>query len=374
MRTVLVFLLSFYCYTLTAQDNLQYTNYLKQNSASWNDGLSGIENVIDKELLKSQLILIGENHGVQYTHELQFDLLKYLKQKTNFRYLLVELGYLDKIYINRYLSTGNEAILDTFFKLHPATFFYNQSEARFYRQLYILNKNLPEKEKIRVLPLDLEFSYKEAIHFLQQQVFADVPNSMNILAGINLKEDSVMGVVDKFIAAGKIFQSRDKDFKKLLGPGYEDAVCLFRNIENYFECRLNHKPQVRDSIMSDNLEYYMKTFHIKNEHMLGLFSSFHVKQEDQPGDPKLAAIVRKKQLVRGIVSIVSVYNKGEIMMPVQSLSNETLVNGKMFVIKTNVNDGSLNQPVKDLEMLDNFMHSKAMLFRLDRNKSPFNNS
>ena len=49
--------------------------------------------------------------------------------------------------------------------------------------------------------------------------------------------------------------------------------------------------------MMQNFQWNLKRHGITNDKMVGIFGSFHVKQADDPSDPKFAALVKKNNLV-----------------------------------------------------------------------------
>ena len=159
------------CYSQTAAAQQEY---LKKNAIAWNNGFTEPEKLFDKELLKNQLFLIGEGHGAQYNTELQFDMIRNLQKKTGLRFILLELGFLDQIYLNRYLTTGNEQVLDSFFHFHPNTFYFNKQLFHFFQQLYSYNQSLPEKDKLQIITVDLDFAYRDALLFLKREAFASL--------------------------------------------------------------------------------------------------------------------------------------------------------------------------------------------------------
>ena len=108
--------------------------------------------------------------------------------------------------------------------------------------------------------------------------------------------------------------------------------------------------------------------------MVGIFGSFHVKQADDPADPKFGALVKKNNLVNGLVSFVFGYNEGEVMMPAGNFPDAEDAKGKMFVNRPNGN-GIWSYPMKQWELLDPFFRkNRAWLFRLDDKDSPFHSS
>jgi len=353
----------------------RYEDYLKQNAVAWNDTNSNLDKILSPDLLNSQLLLIGESHGVQYTHEIEFDLLQQIKKKTGFRYLILELGVLDEVYLNRYLQSGQEAYLDSFFHFHSATFFFNKSEQQFFRNLYKFNQSLPEQERIRIVCIDLDFAHRDAIAFLKREWLSELPAiEKAVFDSIQPKTDSSAGIIRKFENAYSYFNNNAAAYQKHLGPVYNNVERLLTNIHNRIKIALSGTDVLRDSVMFQNFQTYVVRNKLQNEKMVGIMGSFHTKQEDQEGNSRFAAILRKSGIVKDIVSVEFVYNGGEVMIPARSFPNDADAKGKMFVNRANGN-GIRSLPLQQWDLLEPyFNNNKAWLFNLNKENSPFKTS
>jgi hypothetical protein len=374
MRSILTCLLVHFLITIQAQ-SLPHEDYLKQNAVAWNDSNSNIDKVLNPGLLNNQFLLIGESHGVRYTHELEFDLLCQLKKRTGFRYLVMELGVLDEVYLNRYLQSGNAAYLDSFFRFHRATFFFNKSEEQFFRNLYRLNQSLPEKESIRIFCIDLDFAHRDAIAFLKREWLFHLPATEKApFDSIQPKTDSSAGIIRKFESAYTYFINNAKAYQKHLGVVYSDAERMLINIQNRLKIAISGTDGLRDSVMFQNFQTYVIRNKMENEKIAGIMGSFHTKQEDHEGNPRFATILRKSGLMKGIASFEFAYNGGEVMIPARSFPNDADAKGKMFVNRANGN-GILSLPLAQWDLLEPYFdNNKAWFFDLCKENSPFKTS
>lgn len=347
--------------------------YLAQNSATWNGDFKNMKRVFTPEVLKSQLFMIGEGHGIAYSYDLQYDLVKYLQQKAGVKYLFMELGYLDGILLNNYLKTGNDSAYIAGFEKYNGTYYYNKSVHQLFKKLYSLNKTLAEGKKIIILPVDIEHGYRKAIKYLQDEMFAGANANTSVGLALN-KIDSEKGV-GKEIAAEMIriypiYKADINTYKKALGNNFNDADFLMRNTYEMLNLALKKAADTRrDSVMLENFNIYKQRYHLENKKLVGLFGGFHVKQTDQPNDIRFASLLKRSGAVKGICSALMVYNAGYIMMP--KGSNDTTKTGNKYKRVANTYDyftGSFT----DGDLLTQFNNSgKAVLFNLTTKGTPF---
>lgn len=374
-RLNLVLIVNFFVAVSFTQTALAQQEYLKKNAIVWNIGFIDPEKLFDKELLKNQLFLIGEGHGAQYNTEMQFDMIRFLQKKTGLRFILLELGFLDQIYLNRYLATGNEQVLDSFFHFHPNTFYFNKQLFHFFQQLYSFNQSLPEKEKLQIITVDLDFAYRDALLFLQRKVLDSLPEDQKkLFTDMDPVNDTAKLLISKFDKAYSFFNKHNNNYKKWLGKNYEDVKHLLANIQQRLYIASSKRNDLRDSVMVQNFLYAKERYGIKQQKVMGIMGSFHVKQQDTPEDPRFATILRKLNAVNGIVSFMSVYNGGEAMLP----NRNNIVgadNKKKLFINAKITNGSLSGAVKEFNLLEPFFDTnKAYLFHLNRKTTPFHQS
>ncbi|MBD1384892.1 hypothetical protein IDJ75_06350 [Mucilaginibacter rigui] len=356
-----------------AQNGKEKAAFLTQNSATWNGSFKNMERVFTHEVLKNQLFMIGEGHGIAYSYDLQYDLVKYLQQKAGVKYVFMELGYLDGILLNDYLKTGNDSAYLAGFEKYNGTYYYNKSVHQLFKKLYSLNKTLPQGKKIVILPVDIEHGYRKAIKYLQDNMFTGANANTPVGLALN-KIDSEKGV-GKEIAAEmvRIYPAYKADidtYKKVLGGRFDDADFLLRNTFEMLNIALKKAADTRrDSVMLENFNIYKQRYHLENEKLVGLFGGFHVKQTDQPNDIRFASLLKRSGAVKGICSALMVYNAGYIMMP--KGSSDTTKTGNKYKQVANTYDyftGSFT----DGDLLTPFNNSgKAVLFNLTAKGTPF---
>lgn len=363
------------CRAASAQNTKQSQDYLQQNHATWNNGFANAEKVFTKTILQNQLFLVGEGHGTQYNNELQFDLIKHLQQTVGLKYILLELGFLDQLYLNRYLQTGNEQVLDSFFQFHPNTFYYNKQLLQFFQKLYNYNLQLPAKSKLQIITVDLDFAYRDALLYIQRNLPAALPDTLkNPFTTMNPVKDTAALLIQKFNNTYSSFIKNNRIYKKHLGKDFEDIEHLLDNINQRLQIAVSKRNDLRDSMMYHNFLYAKKRYGIQDEKIIGLMGSFHVKQFDVPGDPRFAAILVKANAVKGVVSLMSIYNGGEAMIP--NRNNKADSSGKANAyINLKVSNGSLSGPVTHYDLMEPYFNSsKAVLFLLNKKESPFHQS
>ncbi|QNA46410.1 TraB/GumN family protein [Lacibacter sediminis] len=368
-------IVNFFITVSFTQTALPQQEYLKKNAIVWNNRFADPEKLFDKSLLKNQLFLIGEGHGAQYNTELQFDMIRYLQKKTGLRFILLELGFLDQIYLNRYLTTGNERLLDSFFHFHPNTFYFNKQLFQFFQQLYSFNQSLPEKDKLQIITVDLDFAYRDALLFLKREALTSIPEDhKKLFMEMDPVNDTAKILISKFDEAYSFFNKNNINYKKWLGNNYENVKHLLDNIHQRLYIATSKRNDLRDSVMYQNFLYAKERYGIKQKKVIGIMGSFHVKQQDAPEDPRFATILRKLNAVNGIVSFMSVYNGGEAMLPNRNNIVGTDNKKKPF-INAKITNGSLSGAVKEFNLLEPFFDSnKAYLFHLNRKATPFSQS
>ena len=123
--------------------------------------------IIDNDLKDYEIFLIGENHGVKANVELKMKFLKYFKKKINFKYYICELPFSMTYFLNRYLETGNDALLKDIYKYIKGTYAWNKDEYDYWRDLYKYNKTLPRDDKIILIGIDIEHQPKNAFRFME---------------------------------------------------------------------------------------------------------------------------------------------------------------------------------------------------------------
>ncbi|MBD1365905.1 hypothetical protein IDJ77_18975 [Mucilaginibacter sp. ZT4R22] len=360
--------------TSFAQTNNGKTDYLAKNYATWDgEGFANIKRVFTPEVLKNQLFLIGEGHGIKYSYDIQFNLVAYLQKTAGIRYLLVELGYIDGLMLNNYLQTGDESKYEAVFAGYAGTYYYNKSVHEFYRKLYALNRSLPAEKSIMILPVDIEFGHRKAIKYLQQNIFTGDNANTPVGVAIN-KIDAEKGVgkdiANEIIKLYPAYKADSALYKKALGKLYFDATFLLRNTYERLSIALKGNSDTRrDSVMLENFNIYKQRYKLQNQKLMGLFGGFHIKQTDQPKDLRFAALLKRSAAVKGLCSALMVYNGGYAMSP--KPNRDTIKTGNIYRQAENLSDYCI-QSVSDGDLLEAYHKTaKGVLFNLSAKGNPF---
>ena len=119
--------------------------------------------LMDSSLAKHDFFFTAEEHKQAVNTQIQFSFLKYLHQKAGVRNFLLEGGYSYAFMINRYLSNGDEKLLDKILQDIPIC---PENQRELFQKIRKYNLGLPDKDRIEVHGIDLESSPALAIHTL----------------------------------------------------------------------------------------------------------------------------------------------------------------------------------------------------------------
>lgn len=90
----------------------KYVRYLKNNIETTSLDKTFSYKLIDKDIEKNKLILVGEIHGFKEPEKIDFNFFKHLNSKFNIKNYIAEFDFVQSIYLNRFLKTGNEEFLN----------------------------------------------------------------------------------------------------------------------------------------------------------------------------------------------------------------------------------------------------------------------
>jgi len=153
--------------------------YLMSNSAavpSAPDGTFKIPSgIFDDVIGRYSVILTGESHGMAINYQLRHAFLSYLKQTVAVKYLLLELGPSQAGTLNRYLETGDTALLDEMYSYLKGTYEWTQESYAFWQSVYAFNSALPPEERLTCVGIDIEHQARHALAYLKTLLPSDAP-------------------------------------------------------------------------------------------------------------------------------------------------------------------------------------------------------
>lgn len=255
------------CVSAESDTALPLADYLNKNYANFDGAdftVSKDLRLMDADLSGKKLILAGEFHGMLASYQLRMKLLTYVKQKTDFAYYLCEIGHSQADLLNRYLESGDTALLDTMYEDLRDTSAWNKSDYKHWTDLYAYNAALPKKKKIRIIGIDVEHQTQTALAYLQKTLpQAEAPAEISdSLALLRLSPDQMRVQTDEQITDFSQALSRNIDANEALYRHYlgNDAFMFFRmvnrNIAKKMEFRQTGDNNVRERAIFANFQEF----------------------------------------------------------------------------------------------------------------------
>ena len=290
-----------------------------------NDGARFHAKLLDTE--GKQVILLGEYHGIALNGELDLALLRYLHKTAGVRVYISEGGYSGTCMLNRYLDTGDEKVLDFVMQALHGSVAWTREHRAFYVELRRWNLTLPEKERVRLVGLDVEHQRKVALRYLAELAKPDgvkpAPSAIaEIIGRLQGIEQELSGkAVEQFIGdlASSVAAQRP-DYAAMLGDRLFDfeltAANLQKAVEYYAIDGTPRSFDLREQVMVDTfLKLYPRLGGAK---CYGRWGAEHVFQRRMHlGEPFAAMLNRPGSPVAGkVVSIGALYvNSEALVMP-----------------------------------------------------------
>jgi len=113
------------------------------------------------------VILTGETHGMAINYALRRAFLSYLKEAIDIKYLLLELAPSRAAVLNRYLETGDAALLDEMYSYAKGTYEWTQESYAFWQEVYAFNRTLAPERRLTCVGVDIEHQAAHALAHLR---------------------------------------------------------------------------------------------------------------------------------------------------------------------------------------------------------------
>lgn len=141
---------------LVDQADAAKVDWLKGHVVADGPVAGGLTFTFPSDFYGAKLILLGESHGVAAPQIVDLELLTHLNARIGLTDYLAEVDPVQGAMLNRYLETGDEAVLDRVFD------FWTESGAQWgntafeakVRGIRALNETLPEAQRVRFLGVD----------------------------------------------------------------------------------------------------------------------------------------------------------------------------------------------------------------------------
>lgn len=253
-----------------------YKEYISKNAAELSlDTMDSDLKRIDFENYNT--IFIGESHGVGRNDSVKMSFLKYLNQNFKIRYLIEESGYCGSIIINQFLQTGNEELIIDLMNSHEKTYSYSNEKYNFYIDLYQYNQSLPEKEKIKVIGIDIQHNvaYGRKVLSSMEHHNKEKPDAVQkvfdlITSGTGNGEELIININ----SAMDMVEVNSDIFKEYFGRDYMDFYFGLLGIKQAEVFYRSKNFASREAYILENFSQLFMELEI--DKCFGMFGSIHV--------------------------------------------------------------------------------------------------
>ncbi|RYU84355.1 TraB/GumN family protein [Hymenobacter persicinus] len=320
----------------------------------------------------NQLFLLGEAHGVAKPQEVDFALFKHLNQRAGVRYYVGEFDCAKADYLNYYLRTGNDSLLQLVFRswVRDQSQWANQALLNKFRKLRALNLELPEKHRFEFVGLDEVQDRALAADYLRRllsrkhvQGRTDELWRQGDSLQMLLRQPTTAALPPLARLAMAELKQQEKAYRFALGASYERLWHLLTNL-TYRADGLG-----REQIIFANFRALSQTKKLAGQKMYGLWGLAHVLQSPlQGGQTMFAGLVRQSALPAHdkVVSIMCAFSGCQMLYPTAGLPAPWQSKGQTYTGTDKFNhDGPLTVIRGIDELKTRTTPGSLTLFRLD---------
>ena len=309
--------------------------------------------LFENDLENNEIFIAGESHGSVKSIDMNLYLLKYFVERGNVKYILYEDGYASAQYLNIYLDTGDESILEDLFYKIRGTMSYTMENYNFLKGVYEYNVTLEEEKKLRFIGIDKE-NPLVAIKYIRSLLPTAEPTDDITEEFISvIKELSKSTYIDKSKEAIQLLSDGEKEIEKYLGKHYFDLTFTLKNLA-VSEGQLDRE----DLLINNFIELYE---YLPKGKFFGQFGGAHTNLS--PNTKSLAAYLQNnyEKTKDKVISINYEYNNSHSYIP-QGLNVDSKLTERIdsyffpddkstVLLKLNYEDSIYNE--KDIYLNDN---------------------
>lgn len=366
--------------------NLSKTQYLADNHEVLSFDKPNNFRFFDKKFYQNDLFLIGEMHGTVNSYKVQQLLLDEIKRKTNFTNYLVELDYVDAARINKYLTTGDEKILQTVFAQHKGVFYYCKEYYDVFTHVFQINQKLKTKDRIKFIGVETVSAIKAKNLDFLEEILTEIKYKNGLLPILDqvfqykIKKISGNEWKQLFVNLAEDVKNNPPKYEKIFGKKFWEFNYLAENFVAWFDQNEKRSGKtltdedvdtIRDTQMAKNFQAQYENFKLKKQKFFGFFGREHIYQSYSKPTQWMTAQIKKNNPQLKIVSFSLRYLNCNFMIPTSFLPTKQ---DKLFFYGGFQNDDSpfvKALGINDLNEVE--PNSETVLFKLDEQNSPYRN-
>jgi hypothetical protein len=352
------------------------TNYAQALDFSNLKDFSDLE-LLNEDIGKHSVFLLGEAHAVHLNFPIQTKLLHYLNQEAGVTYYLAELPYTFGVLFNDYLRTGDTEVLDYVMKESIGTAGGIKEQYDFVVNIYEYNKQQPEDKQIQFLAIDSDINMNIGFTTLQRflkdkNIPADLTDQLTqintlIQPNIFFPEQATPEIRNYLDQLSTDLLSRKNLYEKVLESDYEEFAFIVKNMIQGTELidannRSNAEFNViREGVFKENFSHLVKKLPTVAK-FFGLWGREHIYLSELTAQGYSEQIPHLGQILNEQIDAT----KGKVLSIAYAYKNSRLYSPSSTGPQSAVEDLShinlLTTHAKDQE---------AMLFKLNHEDSPF---
>jgi hypothetical protein len=253
----------------------KYIEYLKENSETVFLGESFGFEILNNDIKKNRLIMVGEIHGFEEPQKFDYELFTLLHTNHNVKEYYAELDYVQALTLNQYLESGDENLLkDALKRWAVVQGRNNKGYNDKYRKFHQYYRKLSEHDKFKFVGIDKLQDVKLTLNYL---------NTLNESIAVEVKETIDLDTILNQISQLDSIYSNSQDT-------LFNLMHIKNNLKHYAE-NTN-----REKVMFDNFYTLYKKLNDGSSKAYGYFGLYHVFQYQVNGKQPLASQIRMADL------------------------------------------------------------------------------
>lgn len=346
-------------------------SYLSNHAIDLSTGISNHTAQLDSTFFNHQLFILGEIHGIQKGQDIDYDMVTMLNRQLNLNTYIGEFDFAKAYFLNQYLETGDEKLIDDVFEDWSAqnSQWGNKDLQHKVRRIRLYNQGLKASQRIYFEGIDVIHNPVLVARYLttllKDPSLKKLSNSFQpLIAALTAKNDSLISSVVTKLKSQIERNTQLKGSSKLEDLKFALKNCVLKNTH-------------RETMLHDNFVDLYKIRNWKDKKLYAFFGFGHVYQSlGNPGKYKSLAYLidndEKLPLKGKVLTIALLYVDSKMMMPTFALPEVWQTKGKRYSDVTQFNhDGTL----VNMEGIEDFKAvtkpNTATLFNLEGEGSPY---
>lgn len=267
-------------------------SYLQNNHRALDldkENFSQALDLLEADLEGKEIFFTGETHGLKVNKALEMRFIEYFKEKTDFRYYLMELPYSNAYFYNKYLETGDMKILEEMYRPLKGTYEWSKESYGHWENLYEYNKTLSEDRKLIVVGVDIEHQIYTAFRYLidvlpDKEAPQEIREKLSYIEKLlyNLDENLVQEKTKELLID---MEDKEDLYKEYLGEDFFGFKLVNENIINSFKSyemqEADDWNNTRDKFIYENfLEVHKQLAKGKYFGQWGLNHAYQAKEDE----------------------------------------------------------------------------------------------